>query len=699
MRFNLPSWFEPLLKTAQDETGEPSAHAEANIIDSTAVGDKVRQASLNLFEREDGAMLELVWAPSDYKIAQLKFGTMQDAMATFDKMKGDLLAINKLVSENKMSEAESASQQFITNAAHQTAQPLEQLNTQPLSHTQARKHSCGKELKMAFQYGPYRVFECPEHGNLTALEVDPSLISKEAKVTMQNLFFSDVTELMEYQEKMKAMQPPAESTPGMPGAEMGSDSKLPPMLPPGDKGPLVETPAKPSALEQMVENKVKETVESSLDQRARAVFDDTHAETVKVLRKLGRSWEEIKDFFNRYLKYDWEDIDVFLDQFQAAEEGESRLDPGIEKVKDEIKEETIKEEPIAPPKLEPIPVPAASLKTAEADNNKPLEMNLSNIDMAEGADIKVKVYQEGKNPDPTKEKEDSKTGLSKFAELVRDADSLKKGDKVTLVRSVLSRENVLIPPTISGTIVFINEGSIIIESKVGRFTISRHDFPKLDKTAGLAKTAAASELCNTGACTECKDRKCSCRCHMKEADVADLHNCMLCRGKGEDPVRGGPCPECTPETSKYSKECDEGNCAECLSGANCACECHGKEATLETEATRYYLKPNAEYDHEADLVDEISGKYGDHKKKWDFTQEKWEIQYDPSSDRPYVEIKKLATTLAIKMQDQKGFIAEVEPDGFIMVYNTAGQADWTAETHNREQSIQSMEALGFKRVG
>lgn len=760
------NWLDSFLrKEAAEESQLAAQHEEANIIDSDAVGDKVRTAALDLYETEDGALLEMTWAPSSYKILSKQFPSLQDAQNVFNELKGQLLSINKMVLEGAMEQAAEMSKAIITAAKNVSSEPLQQTTNQPITQTQAARHpySCTdcpfstKDPKEAYRHGHP---DNPETGGHNVMEdkeastdkkaddplagttfpdadalsralseakqwlmegnEDPDMdslptlqqqfglspawawemiqaarhdmgmppmsegkpaaanassklqvsiilpaIDKEAKATVQNIFFSDVRELLEWQEAQKAAQPKPEGLPGGLPETPGAGPAMPPMGGAPMKGPLTETPAKPSALEQMVDQKVQEKVESSLDAKARATFENVHAETVKILRELGRSWEEIKDFFNRYLKYDWDDIDVYLDQFIQAEQG--RTDPGTEKVKDELA--TDQEE--APPALKSRPglIPAASKastveKKAEQDfkiygvdwkdNMDPAEIvklhNMGYTHMADiggqGADAKFYIFTKepvsyeqaealfnsqigledaaadvwsdahetwGSLVSAKKlldEQRQQSASLKKKAELVRYPDSLKEGDEVTLVRSIMTKENLILQPEVKGKIIHANEYSIVIESKFGRFTISKHDCNKLDKKASLDIKADQFQSIPAG--------------HMYEDAPSMQEECMLCKGKGEDPVRGGPCPECTDMDL---------------------------DAAMDLQAEKYYLDPTREYDWEADLVDEINQKFGPHKKAWDFTSEPWEVQYDESKDLPYVEVKLMGPASKRSLQE------------------------------------------------
>lgn len=461
----MANWLESFIKReAQEESELAQKHFDVNIVDSKAVGEQVQSAALDMYATEGGALVELTWSPAGTKLASLQFTSAEDAANTFNALQAKLLGINKMILENKMDEAKQASDTLIEQSKNMSPAPMNQATDQTPTNTQA-----GRKYQVSIIY--------PE-------------IDKQAKATVQNLFFSTVQELISYQEQMKAL---------MPSSDAGTPTLPPTGAPSGDlaEGPLTNTPAKPSALEKMIDQQVSEKIESSLENKARAIFEDAHAETVKVLRKLGRSWEEIKDFFNRYLKYDWDDIDVFLDQFIKAEEGTIEpINPGVEKVKQEMSMEPEDAPPVLNPESEVGKPAARQPKVDKQSDFFPQSEGLTKKAEPQwwcltcGKEItpqqQQECYQQKHNTQLLAE-----ATLYKQADLVRYPDSLKVGDKVQLVRSVMSKENTIIPVEVSGTIIRVSPYEVVIKSASGTFTLSKPDCAKLDKIASLAKKAQA----------------------------------------------------------------------------------------------------------------------------------------------------------------------------------------------------------------
>lgn len=714
--FSSFNWLQEFLhKEAAEESQLAKEHVEANIVDAKADGNKVQAAALDLYGTEDGALLELTWHPSSYKLFSKQYPSIQDAQNMFNQVKGNMLQISKMVLEGAQEEAESASTALLQSLANISTEPLNQTTNQPVTQTQAAAKSwsctqCPFTTRDPKAGRAHSSSENPETGGHVMTEdKEASLqvtilipaLSKEAKATVQNIFFSDVNELLQWQSAQKAAQPTS-SPNSLPGGTPGgtpNGAALPPMPDPNAKGPLMNTPASPSALEKMVDQRVQEKVESSLDAKARAIFEDVHAETVKVLRQLGRSWEEIKDFFNRYLKYDWDDIDVYLDQFIQAEQGTE--DPGTERVKDEM---AVGEEGAPPelgntkPKPEVLPKPeilpaASQLPKIEKAGGYPEALGWATQSLkAVQAELKIfleLLAQDDKDRviqrlselngtistdlDEIETRKNKKMAeLTKSAELVRFPDALKKGDQVTLVRSIMTKENTILKPEVTGRIVQANEYSIVIESSEGTFTISKHDCSKLDKKASRLP-AFDPDVCECGSAN--LEGGPDCVCGKAQDQCGDCHKTLPHSGLCDKVATSdalpkdhyeGHCPECAS-----GDHFDDGSETDCRCPVGCHLEIMEVDAALDITGEKYYLDPNAQYDWETDLIDEISGRLGEYQKSWKFTAgDKWEIQGD-GSDKPYVEVTILGNSSSQR--------AVVDHDRAPM--------DWAKEKH-RQTSVQ-----------
>src|SRR5579863_5516113 len=132
------NWLQEYIQKEAEETSQfAREQVGVNIIDPKAVGDKVRSASLELFETEKGALVNLSWSPSDYKIFSQEYTSVQDAQNVYNELKSILLDINKLILENKTEEAETASAALVNKSQELSKQPLQQSTEQPLTQTQA----------------------------------------------------------------------------------------------------------------------------------------------------------------------------------------------------------------------------------------------------------------------------------------------------------------------------------------------------------------------------------------------------------------------------------------------------------------------------------------------------------------------------------------------------------------------------------
>jgi len=146
---------------------------------------------------------------------------------------------------------------------------------------------------------------------------------KEAKVVMQNIFFSTPEEAIAYQEKMKGMQPnQAPRGEGMPGADPNGAV-------PGDMGGLQpstsyeqmekEKQQETKDLGKRIQEEVKNSIDSVLAQKVAAMFDDSDKALVEAMVNKGRTWGEIKKFYTD-MKYDEDSVVAFLDEFQRGAE-------------------------------------------------------------------------------------------------------------------------------------------------------------------------------------------------------------------------------------------------------------------------------------------------------------------------------------------------------------------------------------------
>lgn len=158
-------------------------------------------------------------------------------------------------------------------------------------------------------------------------------MTKVGKVVTQNFFFSTVDEAVEFQKKMKELQPeqsPATNLDAVPGEE--GDDEMPTD---DDDENLADSSVSYEDFEKQkddhnknlnkrIEKEVKEQVESALEQKVASTFDKSDDELIKVMRKgKGRTWEEIREYYLKNLKYDKDSVAAFIDAKKAEEDGTS----------------------------------------------------------------------------------------------------------------------------------------------------------------------------------------------------------------------------------------------------------------------------------------------------------------------------------------------------------------------------------------
>ena len=139
-------------------------------------------------------------------------------------------------------------------------------------------------------------------------------MNKNAKVVMQNLFFETPEELQKYQDMNKKNNPGAgkqlgdfkddlppmdkNKAPGMGEEGLGEedgDGLAPSSLSYEDyeKGKAKEQ----KSLSKRIEREVKDQVQSALERKIASTFDETDDELIDAMRKKGRTWDEIKNYY------------------------------------------------------------------------------------------------------------------------------------------------------------------------------------------------------------------------------------------------------------------------------------------------------------------------------------------------------------------------------------------------------------------
>lgn len=273
-----------------------NAQSEFSIVDPTAVGDsKVRNITLAFLpsEMEDTAKLSLYWSDSQEKVFEKDFDTNEEAQQVLSSLTQDLQEAAQLTKENKLDIASGLVKSLLSKYSINTDDIVQQ-DDLPFTMTNAS-------------------------------------LEKEAKAQVKNVFqtitFDTPEELMQYQDKMKSLQPQKSETavPDSLGDELGDE------LPADDDeiGPpslSYEDAEKQDAEQQKnitkrIEQEVKEQINSQLEQKIATSFSDKDEKFVDGMKAVGRTWEEIRDYMIKELKYDKDSVAAYIDQKKAKEDG------------------------------------------------------------------------------------------------------------------------------------------------------------------------------------------------------------------------------------------------------------------------------------------------------------------------------------------------------------------------------------------
>lgn len=380
---------------------EESTHSSFKVADPTAVGENpVRELVLDvvsLGDESNNSIVSLAWNGGN-KVIEKKTSS-DEASHMAQLISSDLAQAVKLTSEDKYDEAKNVITNVLKTYAETTDTPVS-TNMPPVTTTMASKEFDG--------------------------------LWKEAKITMQNLWFSNPDELLEFQTKMKELQPKTDQD-SVPLWDMNKGK-----APEGEESPELAPPSvsyqdleKEKELEQKnitkrIENEVKEQIESSLEQKQATLFTDKDKQLVDALRGVGRSWEEIRDFMTKSLKYEKEDVAAYLDQFRGNEKGEeinvikekslpevprppeSLVSPEThEKLLKDLDKEPIEEKKSEPPVKEvkePKFTPKEIMEIPEEEEVEEKESSLEEISRADNSEIR-RVASQGKTAlNPLQEK-------------------------------------------------------------------------------------------------------------------------------------------------------------------------------------------------------------------------------------------------------------------------------------------------------
>jgi len=292
-------------------------HTKFSVADDTAVGaNPVRSISLDAVPVNNDVLISLSWDGGE-KLFE-KTLSEQEASHQFDLISTDLAEVAALTKQGEYDSAKALMKKLGQKYAENTGDIVD-TNLPKLHNTQASK--------------------------------EDSRLWKQAKITMQNLWFSTNDELLEYQQKQKGAKPGNDQD-HIPLWDKTKKEKSPESM---DKG---LAPASLSYedvenqkerehedMQKHIDEKIKTELESALQEKAASVFGPDQIELVKVLRKNGRNWDEIKKILIKDFNFDKEATTIFIDEQRES------MDPtGIDV-------EPVKEEPKGPEEKSPLTPP------------------------------------------------------------------------------------------------------------------------------------------------------------------------------------------------------------------------------------------------------------------------------------------------------------------------------------------------------
>jgi hypothetical protein len=398
-------WYRNL--TALENTPAEQSFSVADPTNTDPKGLSTVTLSVAPSDGQSPTMVSLRFEASGVKLFEKKYQDDQSAQAELSSMAKDLSEAAELSKSGKTDEAKNLMSSLITKykrASDTIVQP-----SPTTTMTQASQ-------EVPLQYKGFKIEQLSDGRwqasqdvlafrgdsiDTVKAKVDNMLrkaygkkLAKRAGITMQNLFFDTVDEAMDYQEKMKALQPeegaPAEGQPLWDQMQEQKEAPLPEgatdeSLAPSNLAPDFKQIEKDKAKQdkdigKRIKEQVKTEVESALEQKSASVFGKDQEALVDALRKNGRNWDEIKKIFVKELSYNEDDTTVFLDSIRQKEEGGPASEglplppkPPEDLVSPETHDKLVKEiedkEPKLEPELKPEPKPLED-EIARADNSE-----------------------------------------------------------------------------------------------------------------------------------------------------------------------------------------------------------------------------------------------------------------------------------------------------------------------------------------
>ena len=335
-----------------------SGHATFRVADPKAVGENpIREYSLDAVPLDSDQVMVTLSMDGGEKAFE-KTLSSDEAKHIFTLISSDLAEAVSLTAEQKYDAAKESIKKVLKNYAESTDTPVE-TNLPKLHNTQAdmdpeRAYEVamdGLDRKLMKGLIHQEEYDAAVEALNNKLFPNEKSLYRQAKITMQNLWFSNTDELLEYQQKQKGAQSTQDHIP-LWDAEKDKA-----------KAPVKDTLSAPSMsyedvekekekkhedMTKHIDEKIKTELESALQQKAASVFGPADIELVKSLRApgIGRNWDEIKKIFIKDLNRDKDATTIFLDEQRQA------LDPAgidIEPVKEDVNIDVKEKAPLTPP--------------------------------------------------------------------------------------------------------------------------------------------------------------------------------------------------------------------------------------------------------------------------------------------------------------------------------------------------------------
>lgn len=315
-------------------------HTKFSVADEKAVGDDpIRTLSLDAVPVGTEVLISLAWEGGD-KLFEKKFSS-EEAQHQFSLISNDLAEAVALTQKGEYDAAKAVmqtlSQKYSENTGDIVPTNLPPVNTTQGAMDDVWDHtnddqpvtcpSCGSRTDFIDLGKGMQNHECLDPNCKKKFLVHASQDGKlwrEAKITMQNLFFSSTDELMEFQKKMKELNPGDQD-----GIPLWDKMK-------GDKGEAKEELAAPSLsyeqveknqekdtknLDKRIQESVKTELESQLEEKKATMFTDKDKALVDSMRGVGRNWDEIKKYMVKELDYDKDSVDLYIDDLRTKADG------------------------------------------------------------------------------------------------------------------------------------------------------------------------------------------------------------------------------------------------------------------------------------------------------------------------------------------------------------------------------------------